>query len=467
MDDLAILIVESWANTIGNVNTTNEIKEWISKRNEEIKVDISRIALQDSDYWFYNENSGTITNKNNSFFSISGLRRFNKNELVLEQPIIIQSEIGYLGIICKKIDGVLNFLMQAKIEPGNVNKIQISPTIQATKSNFMQKHGGRKPAYLDIFINASEYNIIVDQIQSEQSSRFYKKRNRNIIIRIDDEIDELPSHKWMTLGQIKELMRVDNIVNMDTRTVLSCIPYSLLMTNQTDLEKIEGLFTDKALFRSIFNNEVSMAKYLTEIYQFINNYKMFDETRIELCPLHTLDGWVFDRYEIRSINQYSFKIIFCEIDIEDREVTHWTQPLFEATGMATFGLFMSEINGVKKFLVKALSEVGCFDKIELGPSVQTEAGIHNKCNDEVAKLFFKCMRDTKHIKYDTVLSEEGGRFYCEQNRNTIIEIDYEIIDYLPEGYFWIDYYTLNHMVQVNNCMNIQLRNLLSMLRTAN
>ena len=115
--------------------------------------------------------------------------------------------------------------MQAKIEPGNINKVQISPTIQATKSNFFQKHGGSQPAFLEYFLNAKQTNILVDQIQSEQSSRFYMKRNRNIILYVTDYIVESSTHKWMTLGQIKDLMRYDNLVNMDTRTVLSCIPF--------------------------------------------------------------------------------------------------------------------------------------------------------------------------------------------------------------------------------------------------
>ena len=45
---------------------------------------------------------------------------------------------------------------------------------------------------------------------------------------VDKQIEEPPTHRWMTLSQIKELMRYDNLVNMDTRTVLSCIPYVLL-----------------------------------------------------------------------------------------------------------------------------------------------------------------------------------------------------------------------------------------------
>ncbi len=64
---------------------------------------------------------------------------------------------------------------------------------------------------------------------------------------------------------------------------------------------------------------------------------------------------------------------------------------------------------------------------------------------------------------DTILSEEGGRFYQEQNRNVIIEISKDEIDTLPKGYVWSDYGTLNIMMQINNVLNIQLRNMLSFL----
>ncbi len=34
---------------------------------------------------------------------------------------------------------------------------------------------------------------------------------------------------------------------------------------------------------------------------------------------------------------------------------------------------------------------------------------------------------------------------------------------LPKGHFWVDLATLNHMMQFNNCVNIQLRNLTALL----
>ncbi len=452
-------IFNSWSVCLSN-EELRSITEWIFEKNASLKVSITRNKLTDSDTWFYDEEHGEIRNKNNSFFQIRGLRQYRDGEMILEQPILIQNEIGYLGIICKEIDGVLQFLMQAKIEPGNVNKIQISPTIQATKSNFTQKHGGKKPAYLGYFLNAKPENIIVDQIQSEQSSRFLGKRNRNIIIMVDEDIKVLPSHRWMTLGTIKQLMKIDNLVNMDTRTVLSCIPYC--STELSGMEKCEiyEMFTDKSLFRSMFG---AGERDFVQVYRYMNNYKMLHGCENKIVPLTELKSWSFTDEEIVHKNGYPFKVIFCDIEIEGREVTHWTQPLFQAEGMATFGLITAEFDGVKKILVHAKPEAGCFDGIELAPTVQLEAAVPENEYLPLDKLFFELLENEAEIKNNVILSEEGGRFYHEQNRNFILNVAPDKVGELPEGYFWLDYKTLNEMVQYNNVLNIQLRNLLSLL----
>lgn len=437
-----------------------ELMSLVSKMNENLKVLITKNKLSDSESWFYDEERGEIRNKSNSFFQIRGLQQFSGDKMILEQPVLIQDEIGYLGIICKEINGVLQFLMQAKIEPGNVNKIQISPTIQATKSNFTQKHGGKKPAYLDYFLNAKPENIIVDQIQSEQSSRFLGKRNRNIIITVDDDIEVLPSHRWMTLGTIKQLMKIDNLVNMDTRTVLSCIPYCTAELSELEKCQVYEMFSDKAMFRSMYNdNETDFVR----VYRYINDYKMLHSRENKIAPLKDMQDWDFTDNGITHKSGYPFKVIFCDIEIEGREVTHWTQPLFEADGMATFGLITADFDGIKKFLVHAKPEAGCFDGIELAPTVQLEASVPESKYSPIDKLFFKLLENGAEIKNNVILSEEGGRFYHEQNKNIVIKVDPVQMGELPEGYFWLDYKTLNQMVQYNNVLNIQLRNLLSLL----
>ena len=172
LENVTLEIIRSWQNRTGNVNSTEDILTWITDLNEKTHVKIEECNILDSHFWFFDDYSGEVLNRRKSFFSITGMRYFIDDEFIKEQPIIIQPEIGYLGIICRKIDGVLNFLMQAKIEPGNVNCVQISPTIQATKSNFLRVHGGKLPTYFELFEKSGEHQVLYDQIQSEQASRF-------------------------------------------------------------------------------------------------------------------------------------------------------------------------------------------------------------------------------------------------------------------------------------------------------
>lgn len=455
-------MIRSWANTDGTANTTEGLLEWINQLNDSTFVKIQECSINNSSFWFYDDYRGEILNRRRSFFSIVGMRRFEDDRFIGEQPIIMQPEIGYLGIICKKIDGVFNFLMQAKIEPGNVNCVQISPTIQATKSNFTRVHGGRLPTYFELFEHSDRYEVIYDQIQSEQATRFYKKRNRNIIIIVNEELEVYPNFKWMTLGQIKKLMEVDNLVNMDTRTVLSGIPLSMHFLRDEIKNDIESLFSDKALFESIFY--ANPQDNLPWIYQRLNNYKMFRDVKLATVPLNQLVDWKVDEYGITCKKQADFMVRFYDIEISGREVQQWFQPLFKAIGMATFGLLSSVVDGKREYLVKIKPEIGSFDKVELGPSIQWEPS-HYLYNDNcVEKLFRKKYECSQGILNDVVLSEEGGRFYHEQNKNVIIEINQDELKEIPENYIWTSYATLNYLVQVNNCLNIQLRNLLSLVK---
>ena len=438
-----------------SLHTNSELLSWIEHRNKSLCVGLKKIPLEECAPWFYDEAGGEIRNKAGSFFQIAGIRQSFKDGTTVEQPIIIQHEIGFLGIICCKINDVWHYLMQAKIEPGNVNVVQLSPTIQATKSNFTQQHGGKKPEYLEYFLDMDPENILVDQIQSEQSSRFLGKRNRNVILKSATQLEESDSHKWMTLSQIKDCMRYDNLVNMDTRTVLSCIPYVLLDEKDDDF-----LITKQDSYRKSIKS--LNRETIVSLYNRINNYKMFSAPVLEKVPLFALKDWEMRDGAFRKRCGYPFEVIFCSITIEGREVTNWNQPLFAANGSAVFGLLCCNDGGVYKFLVSVRPEIGCFDSVEIGPTVQEEAGC-SAGRDRVASFFFRRLEEKRGVIADVMLSEEGGRFYQEQNRNVLIQIQKDELPDLPDTYAWSDYGTLNILTQVNNCLNIQLRNLLSLL----
>ena len=125
--------------------------------------------------------------------------------------------------------------------------------------------------------------------------------------------------------------------------------------------------------------------------------------------------------------------------------------MLEAEGQSTFGLIYCIDNGVRKYLIQTKSEVGCFDKIEVGPSVQL--GPSEKTNNLVDALFEYNLKQNKGVEFSGLFSEEGGRFYQEQNRNIIMRINKsDLPDPLPEGYFWADFQTLNILIQLTTAL---------------
>ena len=129
----------------------SKITNWLKHEKKINKLNVKIIKLSNLDNW--NFNNKEITHKSGKFFKIVGLKVysnfFKKN---WDQPIIIQKEVGILGIIKNNN----KYLLQAKVEPGNKNKIQISPTVQATKSNYNKVHKGKKVPYLDYFLRGTK-----------------------------------------------------------------------------------------------------------------------------------------------------------------------------------------------------------------------------------------------------------------------------------------------------------------------
>ena len=126
----------------------SQLYTWLKIQKKIQKLNVTKVNLNSLKDWKFNKKE--IFHKSKRFFKIIGVRiKSNFYKKNWDQPIISQSEIGILGII-KNIK-TNKYLLQAKAEPGNINKIQISPTVQATKSNYTRVHGGKEIPYLRFF----------------------------------------------------------------------------------------------------------------------------------------------------------------------------------------------------------------------------------------------------------------------------------------------------------------------------
>ena len=449
--------------------STAEVKKWLVQRNSEVKVRIEKIRFGDLQKWGFDLSSGNLGHESGKFFSIEGVRVQTNAGAVKEwtQPIINQPEIGILGIITKEINGVLYFLMQAKIEPGNVNHVQLSPTLQATKSNYTQIHRGKKPLYLDYFLDRSRSITLLDQLQSEQGARFFKKRNRNIIIQVDDDITVFDDFCWLTLGQLKALIRTDNTINMDTRTVISGIPYGSYQSDVVDFyNSISTVRSEDSKFKlgmlkSMLDCENSLYSF-DEVLSWLTQLKSKYELSTERIPLNDLKDWIKDDHQLVHKDEKYFKVIAVNVEIGNREVQHWTQPLIEPAQEGICAFLMKKINGVHHCLVQAKVECGNMDVLELAPTVQCLTGNYrNTKKDSLPFLNTLLDAQESQVKYSCYQSEEGGRFFREQNKNIIIEVGEDFPVDVPDNYTWVTLNQLLAFLKFNNYLNVQARSLVS------
>jgi len=455
------MVIRSLLTIRDTLHSLDDICLWIENRNRSIAVSIDSVPFSSLTHWFQDED-GSLRHASGRFFSIEGIRVETDYGPISSwtQPIINQPEVGYLGILTKEFDGVLYFLMQAKIEPGNVNCVQISPTLQATKSNYSQIHKGKQPMYLDYFVNATPEQIILDQLQSEQGARFLRKRNRNIIIKVEEEVEEHDDFRWMTLGQIKELMRYDNMVNMDTRTVLSGLKISDYLSLADDTSRLSAFGRD-LLLSSVTNHcHSTISGHLSWLSSLKSRYDL----KVHPFPLRKMQDWRVLSGEISRGDGKYFKVVGVKVTISNREVSSWCQPLIQPMQQGICAFIIKKINGIYHFMVQAKLECGNFDVMELAPTVQCLTG--NIPSSRSARPPFLDMvleASGAHVLYDTLQSEEGGRFYHEQNRNMLIEVDDSFPLELPDRYRWMTLGQIYQFLRFNNYLNIQSRSLIAAL----
>ncbi len=460
-------------------NTTEKILAWLQEMNDVEYFDVKSIPLTNMRKWNFNSQTGDLEHETGGFFSIRGLR-VNINIGPVEewtQPIIDQPEIGVLGILTKKFDGILYFLIQAKAEPGNIHTFQLSPTVQATRSNYLKLHGGKATQFIEYFLNKNKSKVLVDQLQSEQGARFYRKRNRNIIVQVpeNEDIRLSNNYRWVTLGQILALLKYDNIVNMDCRSVISTLNFSPKKTTSSSqinaaqlrecLEQsplVTKPVRDYGLKLMISAHPNSRPLNAIDVLlQKINIEKSNCDLRTTQIPLNKVTDWKQTPMEISHNEGKYFSIFGVQIESTNREVTSWDQPIIRQKDPGIVGLLSKEIEGVLHFLVQLKHECGVLDLLEISPTVQCVTG--NYSEGEIPPYVETFINHNLHgdLIFDTSQSEEGGRFFQESNRNILLHVNDNFFIENNPRYLWMTLYQLKYLLRFNNFLNVEIRSLLS------
>ncbi|MEL6177339.1 MAG: NDP-hexose 2,3-dehydratase family protein [Myxococcota bacterium] len=442
----------------GMVMSNQEFASWFEARQMESEFEVKHVPIDALDGWHL-DSGHNLTHHTGRFFSVEGLDVLVETpteERRWMQPIMRQPEVGILGLLAQRRRGVLHFLMQAKKEPGNVNGLQLSPCVQATRSNYSRVHNGKATAYLDYFVSHPTARTVVDQLQSEHNARFLKKRNRNVVVQLPDDeaIETRDGFCWLTLGQLKHLMRTDNLINMNARTVLGCLPFP---SSGGPASPFADRF-EQALYTSLVASK--SWKSIPDVFGWLTRHKCDTRLVTRLCSVRDVEGWRLAEGIIAHEGGRYFDVIGVDVRLNHREIAAWQQPLLRQRNKGLVGMILKPIEGVLHMLVRARTEAGNIDLVEVGATVQCVPDRIAPQQEPFLEWFTE-LRGT--VRYDVVQSEEGGRFFHDQNRNVALEVGEDFPLNPPPDFIWLTLGQVKHLIQFSNVLNIGARSLMAAL----
>ncbi|GLZ36614.1 NDP-hexose 2,3-dehydratase family protein [Actinokineospora sp. NBRC 105648] len=455
--DLARRFTASALATDSPVTPNARFDDWFAGHRVANRFEVTRIPFGDLVGWRFREEDGNLVHDSGGFFAVTGLevRTDRPGTGVWAQPILDQPEIGVLGILVKEFDGVLHCLMQAKMEPGNPDTVQLSPTVQATRSNYTGLHGGKRTVFLDHFMDPAR-RVLVDSLQSEQGAWFLGKRNRNVVVEVFEDVPEHENFRWLTIGQVHRLLARDNVVNMDTRSVLSCVPFDA--PDGQGRHPVGGNY-HSALLRSLsgaargLHDTKQLLGWLTEA-------KARHSFRRRQLPLAEVPGWHRTETEIAHEEGKHFTVVAADVRAETREVTRWTQPLLAPVERGVAAFLVRPIEGVLHLLVQAKSEAGLLDVCELAPTVQCmPANYQGSRPPRYLDVVLGAAEES--LRFDAVQAEEGGRFDHADNRYLVVEVGDEVPVADDPDFAWMTLRQLMELAQHTRYLNVQARSLLA------
>ncbi|HVX92541.1 MAG TPA: NDP-hexose 2,3-dehydratase family protein [Candidatus Dojkabacteria bacterium] len=415
------------------------IKNWLKKIANESKLSVKRINFIDSNEWVFS--NGKLHHKSGRFFSIIDVNWDKKDYLLIDQR-----EIGTLGFLIFKGSRNNQIFVQAKVEPGNIGKAQLSPTCQATASNIARQHGGKLPPFASLFMK-NDSKKISDSLQSEQGTRFFQKRNRNVIFEAQNKTKITSNHyKWLNVDDFLPLLGKDFLVNTDARSVIVSSNWKELV-GRAPFSKVANEFTKNLLYSFETQDVLIPTNHVLKLLKAEAN-KLSKPKLIDLDKCKALS---IKKDEIRLVDDATFRAIQISVSVNGREVSTWDQPIIDSFSSGRASLYYARKDNILYFLFKIQPEPGLYNLVELGPSFINEPG--SKSNEE---------KELKgKITYKAWQSDEGGRFFKDKTLYSLVDIG--TISRIKNDCIWLTLRQIQELSQKGGIFNNEARSAISLL----
>lgn len=392
---------------------------WLNERRQSCRMVFRSIKLAECKEWRLD--GGRLEHTTGGFFSVGGLmaEAVDKSFGTVVQPIIFQPEIGILGFVVRETAASsleYEWLLQAKAEPGNQERVQLAPTVQATYSNYTRLHGGAKTHYLSYFTGARETKTLSDSLQSEQGTRFAVKFNRNMVQYVDDRIEyRSEMFRWTSSTELKQALLEDYAINTDARSVIAAAPWALVAAYGGPFAGNDAPTSFRALCRASYCADVDAAFHGTAVAMLEAARSQLD-LNVRLCDLEELPNWTRHEDGIDSaVSGGEFTVGYYAVEAPERETSAWDQPLLKSLSVGEVVLVTQVRAGMLRVLLNLSFEAGLTGGVEFGPSYQTETR-----SEAMRQL--KAHVDTKgsEPELSVLQSDEGGRFMKSHARYSLI-----------------------------------------------
>ena len=304
-----------------------------------------------------------------------------------------------------------------------------------------------------------------------------------MIVEVEDEVPVLDDFRWLTLGEIKKLQGLENFVNMDARSVLSCIPYfksefgpefASGVDSDANAEDIAaGLLETRSIGgfeRALLDSMHPRARSdhsMDALLAWVTEMKARYELATKPIPLVEASCWNINEREIVHESQEHFSVIAVAVEAGNREVASWTQPLVKDTAPGLHGFITQKHGGVLHFLVQAKVEPGNIDVVDLAPTVSCSNLERRQRRTAEWPQFLEYFLEVQpdQVRYSVVQSEEGGRFFQLENRNVILEVEESKAIEVPDPFVWMTLAQLLELMK-HGYLSVDARTLLSCLSWA-